>query len=291
MLGHRADEVISILAAADLKAGYFWLHDFASLSAGFHLLRNEVADCGAPPPDSAACGICVYGPYRRRHLDEHARIFEQLDLTVVAPSQTALDTWLKGGSLPARAQIVHPHARLIPREAVPISPASQPFLLAFLGAPVAHKGWPIFQDLAITFADDPRYRFVHLAKATPRGFPIEHHAVAVSAAQPLAMRDELERLGVDAALVWSLCRETFSFTAYEATAAGAAVVTGPDSGNVAAFVAAGGHGLVLPDEPALMTAFETGEILALSRARRRPALYDLKFSGMTVDLLTEALRP
>jgi hypothetical protein len=105
------------------------------------------------------------------------------------------------------------------------------------------------------------------------------------------MRDELERLGVDAALVWSLCRETFSFTAYEATAAGAAVVTGPDSGNVAAFVAAGGHGLVLPDEPALMTAFETGEILALSRARRRPALYDLKFSGMTVDLLTEALRP
>ncbi len=85
-------------------------------------------------------------------------------------------------------------------------------------------------------------------------------------------------------LVWPLCRETFSFVAYEAVAAGCAVITGPDSGNVAAFVAETGHGQVLPDEAALAAAFESGTILQLARARRRPMLYDLIYSALTLDL-------
>ena len=99
------------------------------------------------------------------------------------------------------------------------------------------------------------------------------------------MQDAVERLEIDAVLIWPLCRETFSFTAYEAVAGGAAVVTGPDSGNVAAFVQSSGHGRVLADEAALAALLDTGEIAELARARRRPWLYDLAFSGLTVDLL------
>jgi hypothetical protein len=97
------------------------------------------------------------------------------------------------------------------------------------------------------------------------------------------MADALEGAEADAVLVWPLCRETFSFVAYEAVAAGCAVVTGPDSGNVQAFVAEGGHGLVL-DEAALTAAFESGSILELARARRRPMLYDLAYSALSLDL-------
>jgi hypothetical protein len=118
--------------------------------------------------------------------------------------------------------------------------------------------------------------------------PVEFHEVVVTPESPFAMRQAIEALEVDAAMVWSLCRETFSFTAYEAAAAGAAVFTGPDSGNVAAFVAAGGHGQVLPDEAALAALFETGDAAAFARARRRPLLYDLTFSAATADLLAEA---
>ena len=102
------------------------------------------------------------------------------------------------------------------------------------------------------------------------------------------MQDQLESLAVDAALIWPLCRETFSFTAYEAAAAGAAVITGPDSGNVAAFARAEGHGVVLPNEAGLMAAFASGDILSLSRGRRGATTYDLTYSGMTGDLLAEA---
>ena len=98
------------------------------------------------------------------------------------------------------------------------------------------------------------------------------------------MRDALEAHAIDVALVWPLCRETFSFTAYEAAAAGAAVLTHPDSGNIAAFVADTGHGQVLPDEAALMALFETGDALTLARAARAPQLYDLDFGALTAEL-------
>jgi glycosyltransferase involved in cell wall biosynthesis len=276
LLGHHADEVADIVEAAGLSAGVFWLHDFASLCAGFHLLRDDVEDCAAPPPDSAACGICVYGPWRARHLEAHRRLAERLTLTVAAPSQATLDLWARAAPFaPARA-VVLPHAELIARGPAPFA-EDGPFRMAYAGLPATHKGWPIFRALALKFADDPRYAFLHLGARRDPTLPVgfQHVATGMAAA--------LEAAQPDAVLVWPLCRETFSLVAYEAAAAGAAVITGPDSGNVQAFVAETGQGQVL-DEVALFDAFETGEILHLARAQRRPMLHDLRFSALTLDL-------
>jgi hypothetical protein len=288
LLGHSSTEVLDILAAAEIEAGLFWLHDSASLCAGVHLMRNDVADCGAPPPQSPACSICIYGPYRQQQVAEHGRLFEALDLTVVAPSESALGFWGERTALRPSAAIVHPHAALAERGGAPQPANDAPLRVAFLGMPAAHKGWLAFRDVAQRFAGDPRYVFLHLATATDRGAPIEFHPVAVTQADPGAMRTALERLSVDVAVIWSLCRETFSFTAYETAAAGAMVLTNPDSGNVAAFVQSGSHGLVLPDEAALADLFATGEILELARARRSARLYDMIYSGLSADLLHEA---
>jgi hypothetical protein len=287
LLGHGADDTADLLEAAGLRAGWFWLHDFASLCVGVHLLRNEVEDCAAPPPDSPACRLCVHGATRARHLAAHARLFERLSLTVAAPAQATLDFWRAHTGLPAAGTVVVPHARLTDRGPAPAAPADRPFRLAFLGMPVALKGWPVFRDLAQRFADDPRYEFHHLGGRSDPAAPATFHAVSASEAAPDAMQAAMESIEADAALIWPLCRETFSFTAYEAAAAGAAVVTGPDSGNVAAF-AAEGHGRVLSDEAALHSAFETGEILELARNRRTARLYRIDHGGLTADLAQEA---
>jgi hypothetical protein len=276
-LGHRADEVGDILAAAGLHAGVFWLHDFASLCAGFHLLRNDVEDCAAPPPDSAACGICAYGPWRARHMAEHARLFERLSLTVAAPSQATLELWTRSAPFAAARTVVLPHAELVARGPAPVA-EDGPFRLAYAGLPVSHKGWPIFRSLAVRFADDPGFDFLHLGARGDPTLPVKFQEVGSG------MAAALEAARPDAVLVWPLCRETFSFVAYEAVAAGCAVVTGPDSGNVQAFVTETGAGAVLADETALGAAFETGEILALGRARRRPMLHDLRYGALTLDL-------
>ena len=284
LLGHDPEEVLQILGVLGLRDGVFWLHDFASLCAGFHLMRNDVVDCGAPPPRSAACDVCIYGPSRERHLTGHARLFAGLNLTVAAPSSATLDLWRAATDLLAVCTLVLPHATLVPRGPAKLPPRNRPFKIAFAGLAVPHKGWPIFRALAARFANDPRYVFVHLGVQRDNATPIDFETVAAGADQPDAMRVALERAQVDAVLVWPLCRETFSFVAYEAVAAGCAVITSPDTGNVAAFVGEGDHGLVMADEAALTAAFTTGEILQLSRTVRRPMLYDLAYSALTLDL-------
>jgi hypothetical protein len=288
LLGHASEETADILAAAGLSKGFFWLHDFASLCAGVHLLRNDVEDCAAPPPDSPACSICLYGPWRMRHLAEHARLFRRLELTVVSPSQTTLDLWRRAWDHPAAGFVVHPHARLVNPRPAPSVP-ERPFRLAYAGLPVAHKGWPIFAELAARFAEDARYQFLHIGARRVPGFKGPFREATAGPGRLNAMAEALAEDAPDAVLLWPLCRETFSFVAYEAAAAGCAVITGPDSGNVAAFVAEGDHGRVLPDEAALAAAFESGEILDLARHRRRPMAYDLSFSALTADLLKEAV--
>jgi glycosyltransferase involved in cell wall biosynthesis len=278
LLGHDPDEVADLMAAAGLSRGAFWLHDFASLCAGFHLLRNDVEDCAAPPADSPGCGICVYGPWRARHEAAHARLFERLSLTVAAPAKSTLDLWLARAGYPHAGAVVLPHATLADGRPAPVPPADRPFRLAFAGLPTAHKGFPIFAELAARFEDDPRYQFLHLGA---RG------DTAVAAAfTPVTgdMTAALAEAQADAVLVWPLCRETFSLVAYEAVAAGCAILTGPDSGNVRAFVEETGHGRVLPGEAELTATFETGAVLELARARRRPMRYDLRFSALSCDL-------
>lgn len=284
LLGHEPDEVAGVLAAVGLHRGVFWLHDFASLCAGFHLLRNEVEDCAAPPPGSPACGICIHGPWRQRHVDAHARLFARLQLTVAAPSQVTLDLWRRATDLPAVGVVVLPHATLAPKGPAQVSGRERRFRFAYAGLTVAHKGWPAFCALAARYMDDPRYEFIHLGARCDPAMPFRFEAVAGGQGRPSAMTEALLAADIDAVLVWPLCRETFSFVAYEAVAAGCAVVTGPDSGNVAAFITETGHGQVMTDEAELTQAFESGAILQLARARRRPMLYALVYSALSLDL-------
>ena len=216
-------------------------------------------------------------------MEEHSRIFEALALTVLAPSASALETWSQACDFPRAGAYVRPHAHLVLREPAEAPSPGGPLTIAFVGSPVPHKGWPIFQDLARRFAQDSRYAFVHFGPGGPGYGNIAAHEVKVTMDQPTAMRDALQDGGVDIALVWPLCRETFSFTAHEAVAAGVAVLTSPDSGNVADFIETGAHGRVLADEDALIRLFESGDALALSRSQRQPELYDLVFSALTAE--------
>lgn len=285
LLGHAIDETLEIVQAAGVREGFFWLHDYASLCAGYNLLRNRVEDCGAPPPESAACGICLFGPWRGRHLAAHEELFARLPLTVVAPARSTLAFWQASWTFPVAGALVHPHAQFVARGPAPLSAGERPLRVAFVGFPSAHKGWPIFQRLAARHAADPRYEFFHFGAQSAPGAPLAFHDVSVSAERPQAMQAALEAHDIDVLVFWPLWRETFSFAVYEAIAAGCAVITGPDSGNVAAVVAETGCGWVLAGPEALDAAFASGEAAKLARARRAPMLYDLKMSGMTADLL------
>jgi hypothetical protein len=160
--------------------------------------------------------------------------------------------------------------------------------VAFLGYPEAHKGWPVFRDLAISHEADARYEFIHLGMRPQRGLPISFQEVVVSPSSPDAMTNAIRQNCVDVALLWSLWPETFCFTAYEAIAGGGGLITNPDAGNVAALVRSSTDlGLVVPDEQRLHELFSAGQVqAAVDRFRARP-VYQLQLGAMTADLVRE----
>ena len=286
LIGHRAEALAAALKAAGCKSGYYWVHDYSSVCTGYTLLRNDVEFCGGPPPASTACSICVYGDLRVAQMKAHEVLFSELDLTVLAPSEAALDVWKASTSVVARA-VVHEHLKLSYglRKASKPKPSQQPLRVAYVGQPVAHKGWPVFKELTLRFGDDARYEFFHVGKG-PQGIPGTFKEVAVGADDLDKMVRTLRELEIDVAIIWSLWPETFCIAAVEALRAGAAVITFKDSGNVAAIVRKTGFGAVLNSEDELNALFESGEIAKLA-AKAKPVGLTAEFSDMTADFVGE----
>jgi hypothetical protein len=245
-------------------------------------MRDDVEACGAPAPGSGACETCVYASRRAPQLGAHRRLFQRFPFRIAAPSELALWLWRRAGH-PACEQVVHPHAWLTRNDEAARPRAGGPVRVAFVGSHALHKGWPVFLALAKAFARDPRYRFCALGAAPSPWFDGDQHPVRVTPGRPAAMAEALALHEVDLVVLWSLCEETFSLAAMEALAAGAAVVTGPDSGNIAALVCATGRGVVLADEAALDAWFRGRGPADLAQSAAR-APRGLAFSALTADL-------
>jgi glycosyltransferase involved in cell wall biosynthesis len=280
LLGHRTDTLAALAAACGPDA-VFWLHDHSSLCEGFNLLRNDLDACHAPPPESMACRICVHGEGRALHRARIRALFDTVPFHVLAPSRVALDLWLARADLPfATASVAEP-ARLVPtgaepRDAPATDPAS-PLRTAFLGYPLAHKGWPLFLDLvtALSLAEpgEPPCALHHLA--VPEALrPMDRVATIPVQVGPAARQAAVEAIAahaIEAVIVASPWPETFNFVAHEAAAAGAAVLTLADAGNVPAMVRRHGAGYVFETGAALLEFLLSGRAREEIRARKRPA--------------------
>ncbi|HEX2559422.1 hypothetical protein, partial [Phenylobacterium sp.] len=158
-----------------------------------------------------------------------------------------------------------------------------PVVVAFLGLPVSHKGWPAYRDLAAKLRGDERYEFYQLGDAPDPSAPVEFRRVAIAPDHLDAMRKAVEQLQVDLVVIWSICPETFCLTAFEAQAGGAGLVAFADSGNAAAVAAAADGGVVLGSEAELVDFFASGRAAEIAEGRRR-TVHDLVLSRMSADL-------
>lgn len=296
LLGHNVASLAAILKSMRIAGGYFWLHDYASVCTGLQLLRNDVEFCDAPPPSSVTCDLCVYGERRRMQMEDHKDFFDQFRLTVLAPSQSALEIWTSATSLRADGGArVHEHCRLVARPAIsergPGDRIDGPTRVAFLGLPAVHKGWPVYRELLMRFAGDARYAFFHLGMQQEPGLPVRFVNVRAGDGSELdAMASAVERLAIDVAVIWSYWPETFCLTAYEAVAGGALVATPASSGNVARMVAQTGRGIVLENESSLFDLFESGAAQSLVHANHPARYFRMEFGALTADMIGERSR-
>ena len=289
LLGHHLPDLIALQQAARSNKNVFWVHDYSSICLGYTLLRNDVTYCHAPPPDSMACRVCVYGERRPEHLAQMAALFDAVPFHVVAPSQAALSIWLEHSGLPHLSASAHEHCDLLPAgEPPPEREEGQPVRVAFIGYARAHKGWPLWLELLARTRRLGAYEFIHLgsAETAADSAGLQHYVVATSPGQPDAMADAVRDLEIDLVLVLSTWPETFSYVTYEAMAGGADVVCMQDSGNVADTVLKRKRGVVADNESSLFDFFTSLRAVEYVRLCREEgiALGRLVREGTTATL-------
>ncbi len=290
LLGHAPESIVKIVQALQQKDIWFWLHDYFSLCPGYTLQRNDVAFCGAPNMTSVACGVCVYGGERKSHVERISVLFKALNVHIISPSEAALEIWQRGSDLAPASETVLPHLTLEMGEGAPDGETVMdgPVRVAFLGAPAPHKGWHHFLKLATDFAGNPNYVFHYFGQETNLPKSIHITPVSVTAGDQNAMTEAVQRVGVDYMIHWSAWPETFSYTTFEALAAGCDVLTSTVSGNVASAVRRAEQGQVFATPADLNAFFETGAALTNCqklRKRRRHQKMHVTRSRKTIDLI------
>ncbi|MDF3942658.1 hypothetical protein P3W66_21585 [Achromobacter denitrificans] len=274
LLGFAPEHVAMLWRSAGQRgqSGYFWTHDLFTLCPSIHLLRNEATFCGAPAASSTACRICNAGVARRGHEERLIAFFEEFRPAVLAPSETLLQFWQKHAKYAFSSVAVVPPCTL-ELELAPQKRAleERPLRVAFMGAPIYHKGWFSFESLARWHAYDPRYQFFHLGQGVTDVPNLVHVEAKVDRTDRGAMIRAARENEIDVVVNWSLCFESFSFVTHEALAAGVFVVARPESGNIAALLNSRyqGHGRLVGSEIELQASFESGEILEWVGASKR----------------------
>jgi hypothetical protein len=294
-LGFCVDEVIRLRSAFRPIRSVYWLHDYSSLCPGFNLLRNDVEFCGAPPPSSLACRVCVYGKEREAHLSEIASLFRSCNFDVLSPSKFALDLWLRSSDAPHRSAQVHRHWYLEPQQDLedPLL-EGEPLSVAFLGYASPNKGWPIFKEIVRRLGSDPSFRFFHLAARNVATLPkVEFVRTEVTPENRQAALEAISGSKIRILLLLSPWPETFSFVAHEAIAAGAFVFCLEDSGNVADFVRHEDVGKVFADADSMIEFLLSGGAERYIRTRlfsRHRYLVQNTGTTATSDLGSKSLK-
>jgi hypothetical protein len=268
--GH-VPELLAALPAATHTPPMVWVHDFFTLCPSFNLLRNDVKFCGAPPPGSAACEICVFGADRQDHLPRIRAFFDATRPIVLFPSAGARDLWLRQGGYSHIDTSVVPLAQLFmatndhPVTTPAASDDRAPLRVAHLGSSIRQKGWHVFEALAVKHAKDRRYQFYHLGIDGFLSRRYRYVPVRVTPKQRDAMVAAVVRHRIDVVIAWSIWPETFCFTVHEALAGGAFVVARQGAGNIWAAIQtnAPAQGCGVADDADLFELFESGEIRTL----------------------------
>jgi len=273
LLGHSPERVTELVHATGRKECWLWLHDFFTVCPSFALQRNDVRFCGAPPVASNACKLCVYGKERSNHLDRLRALVDSVDVHALAPSEFMLHFWQTLSDMPVKSVTALPHMTIEWTAAKkPVRCAAvegEPITIAFVGHPAAHKGWPVFSDLAREVRNrEHEIALVYFGVAGVGLDGVEYIPLQVTRDDPDAMIRAIATREVDFVLHWASWPETFSFSTFEALAAGAYVLTNEGSGNVATTVRKTQRGLVLSDTDDLSRSLEDGRLQEKARELR-----------------------
>lgn len=238
-----------------------FVHDYYTICPQFNLLRNGKWFCGGDCQEQECASFEERGP----HLAKMKALFKDLEFEVIAPSSVAADIWSLAFPAYARKVRVVPH--LVQGKKTSISMGGAKRLsnfryrprIAYLGYESVNKGLEAWWRLVNHPRLSKKYAFFHLGAAGIRKPDVRYVNVSFLEKGDDAMVVALKQHHIDAAFLWSICPETYSFTLFEAFSAGCFVLTNSLSGNIAAQVNGSSRGAVFGSEQELWDALDERE--------------------------------
>lgn len=234
---------------------YMFIHDYSTVCCNFTLL-HENKFCGYGELTPAKCNGCTFYSKALEKKDEYIYIWNMLQerLHFIFPSEVAKKVWDS-----AYPQFHHLGTTISHQICDGVYDGNMGSMkeklnIAYVGSREQYKGWGVFLKLYSLKKHDLRFRWFYLGTDEIETDGIKHIYVD-NTKDSMAMLKALRTNQIDVAILWSLCKETYSYTYFECYASNVFVITSAGSGNIAYKVKENGNGLVIASEEELYGLF------------------------------------
>ena len=260
IFGHEPIVIAQEIAASDVAHFIWWIHDYSIHCENHLLAHNNLRPCNDPPIDSQMCHVCIHGSRRHDHVTRTQELLQAAPWQFIAPSETAQLNSVSGSTKLAAIPKVVAHGEvLFDGQRDPNELQNRKLRIAFVGHPVQHKGWKVFQQF-VEFSNMRKLEvdFFHFGSIDSKNKSIVFVDLSQTSKNIGLATSLLRQNQIDAVFIWSIHQETFNLVTYESIAAGCIVITSKESGNIQAAAQKCGSALIYSDESEL---FEDDQVL------------------------------
>lgn len=256
----------TIITKLDCRIVMF-IHDYSTVCSNFTLLDDSLVYCGDCGIKKEKCKKCRYYTESKRKNEMYIQLWNKFKdrIEFVFPSIVARNVWLSAYPEYSNKARVVPH-QIFDGEyhgnRAPVD-GNRKLRIAYLGAREYYKGWDSFIKVFSRFGIDNRFSWYYFGtdKVLEEGITSVY---VDNRKNKDSMIQSLRENEIDAVVLWSLCKETYSYTFFESLASNVFVITNENSGNIAAQVLIYSNGVVLRDENQLLDFFNKDIISVLS---------------------------
>lgn len=257
--GMSIHAIADFLKNVDLQNNIFFIHDFYSVCPQHNLLQSNISFCGVRDIDTQCITMCTIGKKRKEHAKEFNKLFKEINMQFVTPSEAAKKIWIKAYPEYCQNIKVIPHQIIEFRNdgfgALEKKPKNKKIRIAYLGYEAENKGWKIWQKF-VNLQKDAPFEFFHFGASGTKITNVKNIPVDLDERGQNDIIEKIKEFNIDIAFLWSICPETYSFTLFEAFAGGCFIVTTNNSGNLAVQVQKMKCGIVFSSENDMLTFFE-----------------------------------
>lgn len=231
---HNLNDVFATINSFSVKV-YVFAHDFFLICHSQHFIESSGGFCGVGDPSKDKCKTCTYF----KEAEEHHKTIKSILISIndrigsiICPSEFVKKVLESSFPFISDKIIVRPHLLFFGKNDCLEDIDNIRF--AYLGKRRMEKGYDQWKFIlqSLKKSNIEGYKYYYLGANTLDENDVENIYVSVVSQGSDAMRDAIASSGINCALLWTQCPETYSYVYYELLMSGVYILTNMISGNI-----------------------------------------------------------